>query len=78
MNNEQLSLPLEDPRFRFFSKEELEEEFRIATQGMAFETEDEQTLRQLFFSYFTAGALWAVEKIAPGGIVPASPADLAE
>jgi hypothetical protein len=43
---------------------------------MTFETEDEQTLRRIFFTYFTAGALWAVEKIAPGGIVPAKTLDI--
>ena len=65
MNPSELS-----PRHEFFSKEELRAEFELATHDMTFETEQEKELQQLFFTYFSLGALWAVEKIAPGGIIP--------
>ncbi len=50
---------------RQLTKEEIYQEFQIATHGMTFEGEQGEELRQIFYTYFVAGAMWAQDKLAP-------------
>lgn len=63
------------------SSEQILNEFEIATNSINFNnlttelnipSEHAKEIKVLFYIYFTAGALWAQDTLAPGGIVTAT------
>lgn len=50
------------------TEDQIEEEFSRATLGMDFE--GQELLRNTFFTYFKAGAMWAQDTLLPGIVTP--------